>query len=274
MNDLFFHIHYCNGGRQKEPQKLTTVISRTLQHHELVFACAGQGNFWVGGKKFPVRRGMLLYIPAFVPYHIQLDPKIPPGFLTVHFSFAGVTLNDGKWNVSESIEALPFHYAQELKDAYPIEEQFRKLVDSWEAKLPGYEFSTRTMLAQLLIEIKQSLNKQPENFAASLKVEKIIQYMCEHIDHKCNLAELAGVVQISSYYLSKIFKEKTGYSVIEYFNKIKIDRAKMMLIEGNKKVKDVAHALGFSDEFYFSRIFKKTEGISPSEYHNKNVHGI
>ncbi|WP_310941691.1 AraC family transcriptional regulator [Clostridium estertheticum] len=44
-------------------------------------------------------------------------------------------------------------------------------------------------------------------------------------------------------------------------------------MEGDKKVKEVAQILGFTDEFYFSRIFKKIEGISPSEFYHRNVHG-
>ena len=77
-------------------------------------------------------------------------------------------------------------------------------------------------------------------------------------------------MQLSSAYLSRVFKETTGYSVIEFFNKIKVDKAKELIIEGDKKVKEVAQILGFTDEFYFSRIFKKIEGISPSEfYHQK-----
>ncbi|GJM68934.1 hypothetical protein HMSSN036_11500 [Paenibacillus macerans] len=53
-----------------------------------------------------------------------------------------------------------------------------------------------------------------------------------------------------------------------------MDKAKDLLAEGNKKVKEVARELGFADEFYFSRIFKRTEGISPSEYCGKIVHGV
>ena len=68
-------------------------------------------------------------------------------------------------------------------------------------------------------------------------------------------------------------KETTGYSVIEFFNKIKVDRAKELIIEGDKKIKEVAQVLGFTDEFYFSRIFKKIEGTSPSKFYIKNVHG-
>jgi len=69
-------------------------------------------------------------------------------------------------------------------------------------------------------------------------------------------------------------KDTTDYTVIEFFNKLKVDKAKEMLIEGDKKVKEVAHALGYTDEFYFSRLFKRVEGVSPSEYYSKNIHGI
>ena len=97
--------------------------------------------------------------------------------------------------------------------------------------------------------------------------------MRHNIDTKLTLADLSELVQLSSAYLSRVFKETTGYSVIEFFNKLKVDKAKELIIEGDKKVKEVAQILGFTDEFYFSRIFKKIEGISPSEFQRRNVHG-
>jgi len=74
--------------------------------------------------------------------------------------------------------------------------------------------------------------------------------------------------------MSRTFKEATGYTIIEYFNKLKIDKAKELLIEGNKKIREVAQELGFVDEFYFSRTFKKAEGMNPSEFCSKIVHDI
>ncbi|MNN93050.1 HTH-type transcriptional activator Btr [compost metagenome] len=78
-------------------------------------------------------------------------------------------------------------------------------------------------------------------------------------------------MQLSYTYLSRAFKEITGYTVIEFFNKLKMDKAKALLLEGDMKIKDVAQTLGYSDEFYFSRLFKKMEGLSPSEFQSKNV---
>lgn len=221
-----------------------------------------------------VKKGMLLYIRPDDPYAIELDANVPSAFLTVHFSYANVTFIDGKWSIKEETPALPLDSAHELTDVYPIEEQFQKLADCWIAKLPGYEFVAKTILQQLIISITQNMNKQPRNFAISLKVEKIIQYMHQNIDRKISVPELSENVHMTPAYMSRAFKEATGYTIIEYFNKLKIEKSKELLIEGNKKIKEIARQLGFVDEFYFSKIFKKIEGVSPSEYYSRIVNVI
>jgi AraC family transcriptional regulator, transcriptional activator for feuABC-ybbA operon len=70
----------------------------------------------------------------------------------------------------------------------------------------------------------------------------------------------------------QVIKEATGYPIITYFNKMKIEKAKELLIEGNKKVKEVAYELGYTNEFYFSRMFKRIEGLSPIKFYSKNVY--
>ncbi len=272
IKNLFFHIHYCNYKQFIESGKYSRKISKKLQHHELIFIKAKKGNITIENKRYQFKEGMLLYVCPDILHSIEIDIYEPRCFLSAHFSYANVTLNDGEWDVKSGTEILEIHSARELKDYYNIEDIFKKLVDSWNAKLPGYEFITRTLLQQLLITIYQNITKLNQNYSSSLKVEKIIQYMHQNINTRVTVNELSELVQLSSSYLSRTFKETTGYSVIEYFNKIKIDKAKEQLIEGDKKVKEVAQALGFIDEFYFSRIFKKFEGISPSEFYSRNVH--
>jgi AraC family transcriptional regulator, transcriptional activator for feuABC-ybbA operon len=272
INNLYFHIHYCNGNKLIEIGKFSSGIVRTLQHHELMYICNGSGSCIVNGRRYSIKSGLLLYIAPDVPFSIELDTKVPAGCLTVHFSYTRVSFNDGKWAVQDETQNLSSHPAQELKDAYLVEEQFQKLLDCWNEKLPGYEFKSGTILQQLLLTIGENLNKHSQNFAASLKVEKIIQYMHQNLNGKITLAELAKFVQITPFYMARTFKAATGYTIIEYFNKLKIDKSKELLIEGNKKVKEVAQELGFADEFYFSRMFKKAEGINPSEFCSKIVH--
>ncbi|PHA02513.1 AraC family transcriptional regulator [Bacillus pseudomycoides] len=274
INKLFFHIHYCNYRNANEPRKSSRKITRTLQHHALAFFTGGKGSIIIEKKRYEIKEGMLFYLCPDVLHSIELDAEEPLCCVTVHFSYASVSLNENKWDITNEVELLPLHFAQELKDYYQIDTIFKRLVNSWNAKLPGYEFMTKTLLQQLLIAIYQNIKKQNRNYSTSLKVEKIIEYMHQNINSKITLTELSEMVQLSPTYLSRAFKDTTGYSVIEFFNKIKIDKAKELIIEGNKKVKEVAQTLGFADEFYFSRIFKRIEGISPSEFYSKNVHGL
>jgi AraC-like DNA-binding protein len=274
LKNCFFHIHYCNCRQVNEPGRYPRKISRTIQHHKLAFVTRGKGSIIIEEKRYQVKEGMLFYICPDALHSIEIDTEEPICFLSVQFSFAYVSFNDSKWAIGGKVEMLPLDSAQELKDYYYIDDIFKKLVDSWNAKLPGYEFITKTLLQQLLIAIYQNIRKQNRNYSTSLKVEKIIQYMHQNINNKVTLNELSEIVHLSSFYLSRAFKNTTGYSVIEYFNKIKIDKAKELIIEGDKKVKEVAQVLGFTDEFYFSRIFKRIEGISPSEFYSKNVHGV
>lgn len=275
VKNLFFHIHYCNCSGLSEPRKYPKKVTRMIQHHKLVFVAGGKGSIIIGEKRHPIKAGMLYYISPNVIHSIDLDDiEEPICFVSVHFSYVHVNFNEGSWAIDTEVQRLSMESVLELKDYYHIDELFKKLAASWNAKLPGYEFITKTLLQELLIAIYQNRRRQHQNYAISLKVEKIINYMHANINNRVTLTELGMMVQLSSPYLSRVFKETTGYSVIEFFNKIKIDKAKELIIEGDKRIKEVAQTLGFTDEFYFSRIFKRLEGISPSEYYNKNVHGV
>ncbi|KWX85727.1 AraC family transcriptional regulator [Paenibacillus riograndensis] len=274
LGHLFFHIHYCNFRKINDNRKPSSRISRALDHHELILVMAGKGSITTDRTKYPFKAGMLFYLTPGLPHTIEVDRQEPGSFQSVHFSYGYVGLREGEWFVRPEAENLPLQAAQQLKDYYQVEEQFHKLVDCWDAKLPGYEYVSKTAFQQLLIAVYHNTKKQNQNYATSLKVEKLIQYMRENIHRKLTLTELSGQAQLSPTYLSRAFKEITGTTIIEFFNQLKMDAAKEMLLEGDLRIKEVAGALGFADEFYFSRIFKKTEGISPSQFHSKNVHGV
>ncbi|WP_041669234.1 AraC family transcriptional regulator [Acetobacterium woodii] len=274
LNTLFFHIHYCNGRNVNDETTFPLKISRTIAHHELILITGGKGKITIGEKKYPLKEGMLFYICPDIPHSFRSDKENRMCFRSVHFSFAEVTVGNGHWKIKNDEDRLQLSTGRDVKDDYLIQDLFNKLVESWFSKPPGYEFITKTLLQQLLIAIIQNNRKHHQNQATSLKIEKIITYMHQNIEKKLTLTELSKMVELSATYLSRTFKETTGYSVIAFFNKVKIDKAKELMSEGNKKVKEVAEVLGFTDEFYFSRVFKKNEGISPTDFYSKNVHDV
>lgn len=272
-NNLYFHIHYCNHRESYEDWKYKKKITRKIDHHELLLVVGGKGYIFNENKEYCVKQGMLFYFRPNILHCIESDLNEPLNFLSVHFSFVHVDFCDHKWNLTIEDNSFELQPMQEFKNYYPILHVFKKLVETWGSKLPTYEFICRTILQELLFEIFDNLKRQNTNYSTTLKVEKIIKYLGENINKTITLTELSEFVSLSPSYLSRAFKDTTGYSVIEFFNKIKIDKAEELIILGDKKIKEVSEALGFKDEFYFSRLFKKVKGMSPKEFYSKNIHG-
>lgn len=274
LKNLFFHIEYCNSRKIKDHKKQSKEMTRALQHHEIILITGGSGSFTIEDQLYKIKEGMLFYIAPNILHTIKPNLNEPITFFSVHFDFVNVFWEGNSWSTDKLVKILPLPAAQELNDYYTIQDIFKKLTECWNEKQPGYEFISRTLLQQLLIAIYQNVKKQNRNYATSLKINKIIQYMNQNITENIKLADLSKITQLSPTYLAKVFKAATGYSLIEFFNRMKIDKAKDLLIENNRKIKEVAREVGFADEFYFSRVFKKIEGISPSEYCNKIVHQV
>lgn len=78
---------------------------------------------------------------------------------------------------------------------------------------------------------------------------------------------LAGEMKVSKVYLCRIFKKYKNMTPIDYFNRLKIDRACELLVQfSSLPLQKISDMLGFNDVYYFSKVFKKIVGVSPSVY--------
>ena len=70
--------------------------------------------------------------------------------------------------------------------------------------------------------------------------------------------------------LSKLFNEYLGEPPTKYLTNFRIQKAKMLLLQTNHKINEIALAVGFSDPLYFSNVFHKITGLSPREFRTQN----
>ncbi len=80
------------------------------------------------------------------------------------------------------------------------------------------------------------------------------------------LDDVSKELQLSPYYFSKLFKKRTGKNFIEYLTDVRMEKAKELLRNSNKSMKEICMEIGYTDPNYFSRTFKKNVGVTPSEY--------
>ena len=97
-------------------------------------------------------------------------------------------------------------------------------------------------------------------------VFKVAEYIKAHFSEKITLDEIAEHVALSKSYLSRIYKEETGESLSSYMNKVRIDKAKLMLLDNCCSLVEVSCLCGFEDQSYFTKVFKRLVGVSPKRY--------
>jgi two-component system response regulator YesN len=107
-------------------------------------------------------------------------------------------------------------------------------------------------------------NKQEEQSMSV--VNKARQYIDENYMKELTLDDISRMVNISSYYFSKVFKEETGENFIDYLTKLRIEAAKNLLKTTSKSMKEISAEVGYPDPNYFSRNFKKYTGKTPTDY--------
>jgi AraC-like DNA-binding protein len=117
-----------------------------------------------------------------------------------------------------------------------------------------------------LFLIKLANNNQRNSASHSHSAQNysyIIKTIKENIDKRLSITQLATLCNMSSINLQKTFSKYAGVGVMEYFNRIKMQKA-IELLENGKSVKQTALLLGFEDQNYFSTVFKRITGNTPS----------
>ncbi len=97
-------------------------------------------------------------------------------------------------------------------------------------------------------------------------VDQAILFMQKNINRNLKINDLSKHVNLSESHLSKIFRNKTGSSPLDYFINLKMQEAIRLLTNQSLKIKEVAYRLGYNDPYYFTRIFTKHIESSPASF--------
>jgi two-component system response regulator YesN len=96
-------------------------------------------------------------------------------------------------------------------------------------------------------------------------VQFMIEYVHAHYAEDITLEQLAAQLYISKNYLNQLFKKVTGETFTNYVIRVRIEKAKALLMDGSYLIYEVSEMVGYQNVPYFSTLFKKYCGVSPSE---------
>ena len=101
--------------------------------------------------------------------------------------------------------------------------------------------------------------------------KKVKEYMENHIECDLSLDILAQETGVSKNTLMRKFRADTGLSIMQYFTKMKIEKAVNMICDTDLSLKSISETLNFQSPAYFSTTFKKQMGISPLEFSKRSL---
>jgi two-component system response regulator YesN len=133
-----------------------------------------------------------------------------------------------------------------------------------EDNLPALKNYVQNRLLECTTSIN-SIKKQIENPI----IKKICAYINQNLSEDISLEQMSEYTNVSSFYLSKLFKEEKGVTFITFITDTRLDKAQKLLKETELSIKEITAQIGYNDQNYFSRIFKNKFGITPSEARKK-----
>lgn len=98
----------------------------------------------------------------------------------------------------------------------------------------------------------------------------LLKYLDAHYDEVITLEQACTITKLDYHYFSRVFREKTGMTFVEYLSFIRILNAQKLLVETDEPIYDIAKKVGIPNISYFNRKFKAQNGMTPGQYREIN----
>ena len=246
---------------------------QSAQHHyvarargtdeNILIAClAGHGRCSINGKEWRLSPGNSVFLPPNTKHEYSADSNDPWSIFWIHFigEKSGIYLD--YLGVSETTPLIAASNMASVIDAFEDVYQHTEKAYTNTALL-----CLSTALSRFLgiMRMYQRAVGQKRRSRED-RVVFLQQVLRDNLNRKVTLGELADMVGWSAPHLSTVFREQVGLSPMDYFARLKIQRACMVLKVTDNSIASISASLGYDDSFYFSRLFRNHIGMSPTDY--------
>ncbi len=267
---------------------------RELYDYAMIVMLEGELNFFYERQEVTLRVGEVLIMPPFILHKEFIKERHAAKYFVVNFDLfysaeranwrmqdmylnschAGIVKmnenprymvkddNEGVFtspvllkvkNINVFLEILQKMYEKDISSMYqPLTVEDRMLLKAY--------------LLEILSRLLQ-MEEMEEERRYSTEINKFVEYVIENYSQNIDVNKKALELGFSPNFFQKIFKKETGVTPFAYLQQIRIEEAKILLVQGIQ-VKEVAKRVGYSDPLYFGKVFKKKVGVSPAMYKN------
>lgn len=244
---------------------------------EMVYVDKGQVEIRRDDETLTLRQGELLFHQPN-EFHSVRSLDSSPNFFVVSFSCTSPAMEHFKMCRMKLDQHLKGYVSSIIKEgdkAYILpknDPSAYKLIRRENAPIGGEQL-IKTNLEQLLIFLLRTItqtstqNTMPQKDRQSDPlVDAIQQYLLQRVEETVRIEDICNEFDYSRSFLSRYFREQTGYSLAAYATMQKIDVAKQLIRETNLNFAQISDRLSFENPQYFSRVFKRCTGMTPTEF--------
>lgn len=277
VGNLFINIIYL---RSSPFHKNKIIDFHEHSGYELHLIVRGKGSVTVDEKTYLLEPG-ILYITGPGKSHKQIADKNDPMVeYCINFEILRHTalpeqpkdLQAEIKEISEVLQKTHFWIGKDIHNTYKL---FDNIFDEIRNRYSAYYLSIQNYICQILINTARCyLNNKVSSYEAPPKNldDKrrfiIDMYMSDYF-HNMSISDLAEKVGLSVRQVNRILLKYYGMSFVQRITYIKMEKAKMLLVNTGIPIKEIAQKLGYDDAGYFTRIFKKIYNVTPSYYRKK-----
>ena len=127
-----------------------------------------------------------------------------------------------------------------------------------------------SIFAQHISMVSNQILVQRENTEVPA-IARARQFIQENQAEDISLGQVAKAANMSTFYFCKMFKKATGLNFTNYVSRVRVEKAKNLLLNHNLRISEIAYEVGFQSLTHFNRVFKKITGQSPSEFRGQLV---
>lgn len=233
--------------------------SSVLPENILIYCIKGIGTIQIGKDKFKLSPNTYFIIPAGVKHKYWTSTSDPWSIYWLHFG------GDKSVKFSEYFkQVIPITVTTKSRINTRIN-YFNEILSALESGFSeeNINYANLCLNALLASFFYVETFRSVSGMQSADPVDQSIFYMQRNINRNIKINDISEHVNLSSSHLSKLFRNKTGASPLDYFINLKMQEAARLLSNQSIRIKEVAFKLGYNDQYYFTRLFTKHFGTSP-----------
>jgi len=267
---ILFILHYISNNND-----IPLAYYHAHDFVEFSIVTSGQTHYNIKGSHYTLEKNdVMIFNPGI--HHQEL---ITPDTVCtqLHIGIANLNIDRMSPNYMRALDGAPILSVKKYNEEFT--QCYNEIVKEQRLRQLGHSFVLKSLVMKLIIILYREMDRcssppfhQADQLISNDKkviVQSLIDYMSYYYMEDISLSYLSTVMHISPAYISKIFKEETGSSPIQYLIEIRLEKAKSLLVSSSLPIQEIAEAVGYKDAYYFSKLFKKYYDLSPSAYRNK-----